>query len=65
MWEKALLQWVSTKARPSTLCVDVAAEEHITYAINVAQLAVSVKPQLLDDTNGEQRLSKDKEFVEC
>jgi|WetSurMetagenome_2_1015567.scaffolds.fasta_scaffold31343_4 hypothetical protein len=61
MWEKALHQWVSARARLSTLCAGVAADVHTTYAINVVQLAVSEKPQLSDGTIGEQRLCKDKE----
>jgi len=63
MWEKALHQWVNTKVRQFILCVDVAEDAHTTCDINVVQLAVSAKPQLLDDTNGEQRLCKDKESV--
>lgn len=61
MWEKALLQWVSAKAKLSTSCVGAAADAHITYDINVVRLVVSEKPQLLDGTIGEPRLCKDKE----
>jgi len=37
---------------------------HTTCEINVVQLAVLEKPQLLDGTNGEQKLYKDKESAE-
>jgi hypothetical protein len=61
MWEKALHRWVSAKARLSTLCAGVVADAHTMFAINVVQLAVLVKLQLLDGIIGVLRLCKDKE----
>ena len=61
MWEKALHQWVSARAKLSISCAGVAADAHTTYDINVVRLAVSGKPQLLDGIIGEQRLCKDRE----
>ena len=61
MWEKALHQWVSARAKLSISCAGVAADAHTTYDINVVRLAVLEKLPLLDGTTGEQRLCKDKE----
>jgi hypothetical protein len=61
MWEKALHQWVSARARLSTSCVGAAADAHIMCVINVVRLAVSEKPRLFDGIIGGQRLCKDKE----
>ncbi len=61
MWEKALHQWVSARAKLSISCAGAAADAHTTYDINVVRLAVSEKPPLLDGTIGEPRLCKDKE----
>lgn len=61
MWEKALHQWVSARAKLSTSCAGAAADAHTTYAINGVRLAVSETPQLSDGTIGAQRLCKDKE----
>ena len=63
MWEKALHQWASARERQFTSYVGAVADAHIMCAINVVLLADSEKPQLLDGTNGEQRLCKDKEFA--
>ena len=61
MWEKALHQWASAKARQFTLCAGAAEDAHTMYGISDVQLAVSEKPQLLEDTIGAPRLCKDKE----
>jgi len=39
-WEKELHQWASARAKPFTLNVGAAEDEHTTYEINTAELAV-------------------------
>ena len=65
MWEKALHQWASARERQFTSYAGAVADEHIMCAINVVPLADSEKPQLLDGTNGEQKLYKDKESAKA
>jgi len=54
-WEKALHQWVSAKAKLSTLNVGAAEDEHTMYVISVVQLAGMVQPQLLGIIHGKER----------